>query len=142
MSTQPLDVVRMLVEQWNKHDAAQAARLLSENVEYWDVTQTTVFRRRSDVESFFSSFFEAFPHLRFEITNIFAAGPQVACEWRMQGTQEKELDGMSAIGKSIDIAGVSLCRVDEGKIIRQVDYWDSGTMNRQLGLVSTPGSEN
>ena len=134
MSSQAADVVRELIKQWNQHDSKAAVRVLAERLEYWDVTQPKPFQQRSEVETFFNSFFTAFPNLSFDILNIFASGDKVACEWRMRGTQEKEIDGISAIGKSIDLRGVSVCQIQEGKIVRQVDYWDSGTMMRQLGV--------
>lgn len=127
-------IVRELISQWNHHDAKQAASLLAEDVYYWDVTQEGPFSKRSEVQEFFQMFFSGFPNLSFEIISIFESGEHVACEWRMRGTQEKELPGINAIGKSIDIAGVSICTVKEGKVTRQVDYWDGGTMSKQLGL--------
>lgn len=130
------DAVRKLIELWNKHDAAGAANLLSDDVEYWDVTQAVVFKSKSEVKEFFRSFFEAFPNLKFELLNIFSQNDSVACEWKMQGTQAKEMPGMSAVGKSFEVAGVSICTIKQGKIRRQVDYWDSGTIMRHLGLAS------
>ncbi len=134
MSQNAADVVCELVNQWNRHEAARAASLLAEDVEYWDVTQPKAFQGRIEVREFFESFFGAFPDLNFVILSLFAAGERVACEWQMRGTQEKELQGINALGKSIDITGASICTVRDGKIVRQVDYWDSGTMMRQLGL--------
>ncbi len=134
MSRKNVNAVRELVEQWNRHDSAGAVSLLAENIEYWDVTQSTIFKGRTEVKNFFQSFFEAFPNLSFEILDIFGTGDKVACEWRMRGKQEKELQGINAVGKSIDIQGVSICTARNERIIRQVDYWDSGTMLRQLGL--------
>jgi steroid delta-isomerase-like uncharacterized protein len=128
------EAVRQLVECWNRHDSVAAVGLLAEEVEYWDVTQPAAFHGRAEVQAFFQSFFDAFPNLRFEIRSLFGAGDHVACEWRMQGTQEKELAGINAVGKSIDIEGASICTFVKDSIARQVDYWDGGTMMRQLGL--------
>lgn len=129
-----IDIYRELVRHWNNHDAGAASKMLNENVEYWDVTVEAPFRNREEVRRFFQSFFEAFPDLRFDIITLFADGDTVAAEWRMRGTQAKELEGIRAIGRSFDLHGATVCQVDEGLIVRQVDYWDSGTLLRQLGV--------
>lgn len=136
MPSKNTGIVQELVNQWNRHDPVKAAALLADNVEYWDVTQADPFKKREEVENFFQQFFDAFPNLNFDVISLFGQGDYVACEWRMRGTQEKELQGISAIGKSIDINGVSICTVKDKTIVRQVDYWDGGTMMRQLGLSS------
>lgn len=128
------DVVRQMVQEWSNHNAAKAVSLLADNAEYWDVTQPAPFKNNKEIEKFFESYFDAFPNVQYEVLRMFTAGDQVACEWRMRGKQEKELEGINGIGKSVDLVGASICTVVNNKIVRQIDFWDSGTMMRQLGL--------
>jgi steroid delta-isomerase-like uncharacterized protein len=136
MSQQNVDVFREMLGFWNRHDIAGATNLMTEDVDYWDVTMPNFVKGREEVCKIFQSFFEAFPDLGFEIKTIFGCGDHVACEWRMRGTQRKELQGINGIGKSIEIVEVSFCTFRDGKICRQLDSWDSNTLLRQLGVCS------
>jgi steroid delta-isomerase-like uncharacterized protein len=136
MSKQNVDAFREMLAFWNRHDTLGAADLMTEDVDYWDVTMPKFVKGRDEVRKIFQSFFDAFPDLEFEIKNIFGCGENVACEWRMRGTQRKELQGIDGIGKSIDIVEISFCTFRDGKICRQIDSWDSGTFLRQLGISS------
>ncbi len=136
MSQQNVDTFREMLAFWNRHDTLGATKLMTEDVDYWDVTMPDFVKGREEVRKIFQSFFDAFPDLKFEIKNIFGCGENVACEWRMRGTQRKELQGINGIGKSIDIFEISFCTFMGGKICRQVDSWDSGTFLRQLGISS------
>jgi steroid delta-isomerase-like uncharacterized protein len=119
---------------WNRHDSQGASSFLADDVDYWDITMPRFVKGRTEVKKIFQSFFDAFPDLAFEVTNIFSTDNRLACEWKMRGTQAKPLDGIDAIGKSIEIVEASLCTFSNGKICRQVDYWDSATLMRQLGV--------
>lgn len=131
-----VDVFREMLGFWNRHDTAGAMNFMTEDVDYWDTTMPEFVKGRAEVRKIFQSFFDAFPNLTFEIKNIFGCGDNVAAEWRMRGTQEKEMPGINGIGKSIDIVEVSFCTFKDGKICRQVDSWDSSTFMRQLGISS------
>ena len=73
--------------------------------------------------------------MKYKVLQIFAVGEQVACEWKMQGTQEKPLEGLNGVGRSVELVGASLAVVRNNEIVRQIDYWDSGTMMQQLGAI-------
>jgi steroid delta-isomerase-like uncharacterized protein len=127
------EIVRQMIAAWSNHDATKAVGLLAERVEYWDLTQPAPFKSRTEVKKFFQSYFDAFPNVSYEVLRIFTNGDEVACEWRMRLTQKSEMEGVNGVGKSVDLIGASLCTVVNSKITRQMDFWDSGTMLRQLG---------
>jgi steroid delta-isomerase-like uncharacterized protein len=137
MSQRNIDTFMEMVGFWNKHDGSRAVSFLTEDVNYWDITMPQFVKGREEVRKIFQSFFDAFPNLTFEVTNAFGVDDRLACEWRMRGTQASEFQGINAIGKSIDIVEVSLCTFRDGKISRQVDYFDSGTLLRQLGVLAS-----
>jgi steroid delta-isomerase-like uncharacterized protein len=134
MSQDKIDSFLQMVSFWNRHDSQGAASFLTEDVDYWDITMPHFVKGREEVKKIFDSFFDAFPDLAFEVTNIFSADSRLACEWKMRGTQAKAMQGINAIGESIEIVEASLCTFSKNKICRQVDYWDSGTLLRQLGV--------
>jgi ketosteroid isomerase-like protein len=52
-------------------------------------------------------------------------------EWTLSGTDK----GMYKTGKKFSVRGVSVIEVREGKIFRNLDFYDSATIMRQLGLL-------
>ena len=136
MSQEKIDSFLQMVGFWNRHDSHGAASFLTEDVNYWDITMPRFVKGREEVKKIFDSFFDVFPDLAFEVTNIFSLDNRLACEWKMRGTQAKAMPGIIAIGQSIEIVEASLCTFSDDKICRQVDYWDSGTLSRQLGALT------
>src|SRR5262249_1579701 len=87
----------------------------------------------------------AFPDLRFDEgddPHRTASGDDVAWAWRMRGTNTGPIDppGFAATGRAIEIAGVDLWRMRDGRIahLRVVD--DFNAIAVQLGLAPAPGS--
>jgi hypothetical protein len=57
----------------------------------------------------------------------------------VSGTQKGDMPGMPASNKRIvDLAGASLMECEDGKIKRNVDYWDMATSMRELGFLPAP----
>ena len=77
----------------------------------------------------------AFPDLRVEIQDQIAENDQVVTSLRMQGTQEGPLLGIGASGKKVDITGVRIDRLSEGKIAESWFHWDGLGMLTQIGAL-------
>jgi predicted ester cyclase len=74
----------------------------------------------------------AFPDLHFEILDQIAEGDQVVTRLRMQGTQENPLMTIAASGKKIDITGIRVDRVVDGKIVESWLHLDMLGMLNQI----------
>ena len=78
----------------------------------------------------------AFPDLSFEVLTQHAAGTDTAIvEMRVRGTHKEELDGIPATGREVTLEGCNIVQVRDGKIVRERDYYDSGEMLKQLGVL-------
>ena len=71
----------------------------------------------------------AFPDLRFTVEAMIAEGDEVAVRWTATGTQQGELLGMPASGKTARWAGMTIYRVADGKVAETWWAYDA------LGLV-------
>lgn len=69
-------------------------------------------------------FLDTFRHLRYEVGEVVCEGDRVAASYRLFAE-----DG----GKAIEIPGVMMITVLEGKIISRSDYWDGLTYLKQTG---------
>ena len=76
----------------------------------------------------------AFPDLRFTIEDQIAAGDKVATRWTATGTNTGAFGSMPATGRHIQISGLLLDRVVDGKVVERWEQWDQMAMLQQLGL--------
>ncbi|HSH58606.1 MAG TPA: ester cyclase, partial [Acidimicrobiales bacterium] len=57
----------------------------------------------------------AFPDLHFTIDQVLSTGDHVVTPWRCRGTHEGEVLGLAPTGKTIEIEGISIFRLQERK---------------------------
>jgi steroid delta-isomerase-like uncharacterized protein len=69
-------------------------------------------------------FLGAFGDLRYEPEQVIGEGTTVAVPYRMTATSD---------GHPVDVRGVMVFDVADGRITRRTDYWDSLTFLRQTG---------
>ena len=92
---------------------------------------------RDQVRQFFSELFDAFPDFTIEVRDLILEGDQAAVRWRATGTfsGSSRFLGLLPTGESIDLEGVDIVRVRDGKIARIDAYTDSSELARQLGAM-------
>ena len=81
-------------------------------------------------------YFAAFPDLRFQITDIFAAEDRVTACWTATGTQRGPFLGMPPSERTATVHGCNVVQFRRGEVIRITSYWDRETLARHLGAVS------
>jgi len=77
----------------------------------------------------------AFSDGRFEVHEQLAEGDCVVTRWTAKGTNDGELMGMSPTGKSVEIDGIGIDRIADGKVVESWGCWDTLGMMQQLGIV-------
>ena len=82
---------------------------------------------------------QAFPDLRMTVEAMFADGDCVITRWTAVGANTGEIPGMPATGKQSTVTGVTIDRIEDGKIVESWTNWDTLGMLQQLGIA--PGQE-
>lgn len=67
---------------------------------------------------------DAFPDVQFNIKDLLCEDGKVAISWFMSGTQEKDLPNLPAAGKKINVSGLTIYYVSEGKITGHWQVFD------------------
>lgn len=122
---------------WNKHDAAAAAAILADNVEYYDASVGEAQKGRDAARTnVIEAFLNAVPDAKWErVGEPVVQGEAVAFEWVFSGTNTGDWsDGTKATGKTFAIHGLSIFRLSADKIAYQGDYYDALGFYKQLGL--------
>ncbi len=123
---------------WNAHDSAAAAEFLADDVVYYDASVgTPVEGKEAARTQVIDAFLNAAPDAVWTRDgDPVVSGNSVAFEWTFGGTNSGDwADGTKATGKTFSFHGMSLFRVEGGKIEHQSDYYDALGFYKQLGLM-------
>jgi steroid delta-isomerase-like uncharacterized protein len=87
---------------------------------------------------FVSMIRSALPNLRIMLEDDIAEGDKVVSRWRAQGTHQGELMGIAPTGNEVAITGITIHRIEEGKIVEEWENWDALGLMQQIGAVPAP----
>jgi steroid delta-isomerase-like uncharacterized protein len=126
---------------WNAHDPAAVARHMADDAIYEDVALGRVLHGPAEIAAFVDEATRSSSDFRFEEVSLFTAGSDYANEWIMTGTNDREVEGVPATGRSFRVRGASIGRLDiSGRIVENRDYYNLVELLAQLGLLPTPPS--
>jgi steroid delta-isomerase-like uncharacterized protein len=80
----------------------------------------------------------AFPDLRITLEDDMAEGDKVVSRWIAQGTHQGELMGAAPTGNQVTITGITIHRIEDGKIVEEWENWDALGLMQQIGAVPSP----
>ncbi|MFC6724004.1 ester cyclase [Halobium palmae] len=92
-----------------------------------------------EFKGFIRSYREAFPDLRYEVEEYIAEGDKAAFWGRVTGTQEGTFMGVEPTGNEIDIMGIGVIRVEDGRVAERWANFDLFCMFQQLGIDPSHG---
>ena len=78
--------------------------------------------------------FVAFPDLHFTINDQFSSGHKFSTRWTARGTNTGIFGEMPATGKAIEIEGLIIDYLVNGKVAKRWEIWDQMAMMQQLGI--------
>jgi len=76
------------------------------------------------------------PH--FSVEDVIAEGDRVVIRWRNVGNHVDSFLGIPATGRSFDIAGIDIYRLEDNRLAEHWHVVDQLTMLMQLGLIPAP----
>jgi steroid delta-isomerase-like uncharacterized protein len=137
----PLQVVRGYFEAATARDAqAMGSFWALDGVEV--IHGTFEGRGPAAVEAFFDGVFRAMPDFALVVDHTVTQRDRVAVHWHATATfTGAPFQGIAATGARLELTGIDLLQVREGKIVRNDAYMDGMGFARQLGLVPPQGSK-
>ena len=94
--------------------------------------------KKSTLENFkvmMQAMWKAFPDMKFTAVDTLVEGNRIMVIYHMTGTNTGEFMGMKATNKKIDITGVDIVRIANGKFVEHWGFMDSMVMMQQLGMM-------
>jgi predicted ester cyclase len=107
--------------------------------------QNLEMHSREEVVAWFRGFFDAVPDLHMDVEDVAVAGDpgseRVTVRWHITGTfSGAPYLGIEPTGRPIDLRGMDLIDVKEGRIAGNNVYYDQLAFARQIGMLPAEGS--
>lgn len=90
------------------------------------------------VKQFALSLRGAFPDLRFNVEEMLAKDDLVVTRWLATGTHEGEFLAVPASGRRMAATGMTMHRLENGRIVEGWTNWDALSMLTQIGVLPPP----
>jgi steroid delta-isomerase-like uncharacterized protein len=88
---------------------------------------------------YIAMYFDAFPDMRITVEDLIAEGDKVTTRWTGRGTHQGDLLGIPASGNPVEITGITIHRIEGGRIAEEWEMPDMLGMMQQLGAYPEPG---
>ena len=131
-----LEVVAAMFAAFNRHDLDAMAALYADDAVIESPDFEAPRRGPAGVRETYAPYFEGSPDIQDDVTRMFASGGQVAVEFVSRGTMTHlgPDDPEVMRGKAFALKIGAVLEVEDGKIVRDVTYFDQLSLLQQLGL--------
>lgn len=139
-------LTREWIDAINDQDLTRLRKTLADNF-VWELGTSSTQGAEASVESW-RLWFIGFPDFRFELLRMISDGPFVVSQVRMRGTHKgdfrfrgtKSMDKpLAPTNRPFDLPACAVHEIRDGEITHLWAYWDTATLLRQLGLLSSRG---
>ncbi len=89
-----------------------------------------------EAKQYLSMYLAAFPDMSVTVEDVIAEGDQAVTRWTLRGTHQGEVEEFGPpTGKQIALEGITIHRIEGGKIVEEWERYDNLSVMQQLGLV-------
>jgi len=86
-----------------------------------------------------AKFRQGFPDVISTIEDLIAEGDKVVARWRSRATHRGDYMGIPQTGNRVEFTGISVYRIEDGKIAESWNSEDQFGLMRQIGAIPEPG---
>jgi steroid delta-isomerase-like uncharacterized protein len=93
-------------------------------------------RGYEEARQFVSMYKTAFPDLNVTVEDAIAEGDKVVTRYTVHGTHQGEIEEFGPpTGRQLELEGITIHRIENGKIVEEWERYDNLDILQQLGLV-------
>ncbi len=133
--TNHVPLIHDLLEAVNAHDAERVAQFHAVDYEGLDISCATHKHGREGVCEELGVWWHAFPDLHFSVQDVVVQPGRLAFLWTAEGIHEGVFLRVPPTSRRIEVCGVSLLTVQDGKIARGLYLWDMAGLLRSMKLL-------
>ena len=127
-------IVRHFDEIFNRGNLAFVEEAYTEDAIIHDAILPSVPPGPGGIRRYVRTYGEPVPDIHFEVQELIADGDTMAAQWIASGTQVGTLLGLPSTGRRVEASGVSVYRMEEGRIAEAWVYWDVIALLKSLGV--------
>jgi steroid delta-isomerase-like uncharacterized protein len=90
------------------------------------------------VKGFVGLYRSAFPDLHTTVEDMLTEGDKVTYRWTAVGTHQGDLLGIEPSGNRVELTGITIERIEGGRIAETWNNFDQLGMLRQIGAIPAP----
>ncbi len=126
----------------NAHQPGRVAALYAEDaVVEQAIENGNTFAGREEIREWVAANLQAIPDLEVTTESVISEGRRVAWAWIYRGTYTGQFPGLPAgQGQPVELRGVSLLELRDGRIGRETVYVDNAAFLAQVGAPAGPGT--
>jgi steroid delta-isomerase-like uncharacterized protein len=129
---------RWFKEVWNEGRVQTIYELMEENgVCVGQDLPGVVIHGPAEFVKLFNRLRGAFPDIRVQLEDIFGADDKVTVRWSAAMTHTGDHLGIPPTNKPVRITGITIARIEKGKIVQGWDNWDQLALAQQLSATAT-----
>ncbi|MFQ6046928.1 MAG: ester cyclase [Gemmatimonadales bacterium] len=133
-------LVRRYYEMLDKGDMDAIAELFAEDI-LWRFSGMGALDKKG-IEGLIQGFRTAFPDMRHTLDAQTAEGDWVTTPLTFTATHKGDMMGVPPPGKRVDVRGINVHRVVEGKIVEAETVVDMLGLMQQIGAIPVPGQSS
>jgi steroid delta-isomerase-like uncharacterized protein len=93
-------------------------------------------RGYEEARQFVSMYKSAFPDLNVTVEDAIVQGDKVVTRYTVRGTHQGEIEEFGPpTGRQVELEGITIHRIEDGKIVEEWERYDNLGILQQLGLV-------
>ena len=86
-------------------------------------------------KAYYHNFVTGFSNIEFTLKDIFGQDEKLVKYWNFKGTHTGNFFGVEATGKTVNLDGATIVRMQDGKIAEERDFIDNLDLMQQLGVI-------
>jgi len=132
-------VNRFFEEVCNARKLETTDHLFAADHSYHDPSNPWVGRGPDGMKQLIAAYQNAFGDAIWSVDETILAGDTVITRWTGRGTHSGVLQGLAPTRKTVEVTGIWIHRIANGKIVESWNVWDTLGMMHQLGVLRATG---
>jgi steroid delta-isomerase-like uncharacterized protein len=124
-----------VIDGWNSRQPEIILSMYSPDYELEDITAGRIRHGWEGLHQWIKSVFSAFPNLSYSLLDYVEKDDQLVLHWVAKGHHHGPLMKIPATGKAVEMNGMSILTLKDGKFIKGKVIWDMAGLLRQIGLL-------
>ena len=131
-------LVKRMYEAWEKGDFEAYKEVVAPEYVWYLPSISTEPKSREETIEFGKMIRIGFPDFSYSVEDLIAVEDRVISLFIFRGTHEGEFQGIPATGNKVEVSGVMISRIENGKIVEDKEEMDTMGMMQQIGMELKP----